>query len=68
MVIEGLHSLYFSELSKKYDLNIYLDLEESIKVNAKLVRDLERGKTKDNILKEIEKRKKRLSKAHSTSI
>jgi len=57
LVIEGLHSLYFSELSKKYDLNIYLDLEESIKVNAKLVRDLERGKTKDNILKEIEKRK-----------
>ena len=34
LVIEGLHSLYFSELSKKYDLNIYLDLEESIKVNA----------------------------------
>ena len=57
LVIEGLHSLYFSELSKKYDLNIYLDLEESIKVNAKLLRDLERGKTKENILKEIEKRK-----------
>ena len=57
LVIEGLHSMHFRDLSKRYDLNIYLDLEESIKTDTKLSRDLERGKLKEDIIKEIKKRK-----------
>ena len=31
LIIEGLHSLYFHDLNKKFDLNVFLDLEEKIK-------------------------------------
>ena len=49
--------MYFEDLTSQYDLNIYLDLEESIKEQSKISRDLERGKTEDIIKKEIENRK-----------
>jgi hypothetical protein len=57
LIIEGLHSMYFEDLRSQYDLNIFLDLEESIKEQSKISRDLERGKTEDIIKKEIENRK-----------
>jgi len=57
LIIEGLHSMYFEDLTSQYDLNIFLDLEESIKEQSKINRDLERGKTEDIIKKEIEDRK-----------
>ena len=34
--------MYFKDLNKRYDLKIFLDLEENIK-EAKLARDLDRG-------------------------
>ncbi len=57
LIIEGLHSLYFHDLNKKYDLKVYLDLGEEIKNKTKISRDIERGKTQENIFKEIEQRK-----------
>ena len=58
LIIEGLHSLYFHDLNKKFDLNVFLDLEEKIKKDSKLSRDKERDKKENDILNEIEKRKK----------
>ncbi len=58
LIIEGLHSLYFNDLNQKYDLNVFLDLEEQIKKDTKLSRDLKRKKKKEKILEEIKKRKK----------
>ena len=62
LIIEGLHSLYFKDLNKRFDLNVFLDVEEKIKNEAKLTRDLERKKTKREINKEIKKRKEDFSK------
>ena len=58
LIIEGLHSLYFNDLNQNFDLNVFLDLEEKIKKDAKLSRDLNRKKKKEQILEEIKKRKK----------
>ena len=57
LIIEGLHSLYFEDLNKRYDLKIFLDLEEGIKKDTKLARDMDRGRTKEEILKQINQRK-----------
>ena len=57
LVIEGLHSLHFPDLTEKYDLNIYLELEEKLKIDAKMTRDLSRGRTKEDIKKQIIQRK-----------
>ena len=57
LIIEGLHSLYFTDLVNKFDLNVYLDLEESIKNESKLERDLVRGKSKEEITEQIKQRK-----------
>lgn len=57
LIIEGLHSMYFKDLNKRYDLKIFLDLEENIKKEAKLARDLDRGRTKKDILYQINQRK-----------
>ena len=61
LIIEGLHSLYFNDLNQRFDLNVFLDVEEKIKDEAKLSRDLERKKTKREINKEIKKRKEDFS-------
>lgn len=57
LIIEGLHSLYFKDLNKRYDLKIFLDVEEEIKKESKLARDLERGRTETDILNQINQRK-----------
>lgn len=58
LIIEGLHALYYDSLNHKFDLKVFLDLEENIKNTAKLKRDKERGKTEISILEEIAYRKK----------
>ena len=62
LIIEGLHSLYFNDLNKRFDLNVFFDVEEKIKDETKLNRDLDRKKTKREINKEIKKRKEDFSK------
>lgn len=57
LIIEGLHSLYFSDLVNKFDLNVYLDMDQSIKRETKLERDLGRGKSREQIIEQIEQRK-----------
>ena len=57
LIIEGLHSMYFTDLVNKFDLNVYLDLKESIKQESKLERDLARGKSKEEIIEQIKQRK-----------
>ena len=57
LIIEGLHSLYFKDLNKRYDLKVFLDVEEEMKKETKLARDLERGRTETDILKQINQRK-----------
>ena len=57
LIIEGLHALLFSDLNKKYDLNVFLDLNEEVKNITKLKRDKERKKEEDEIKSEIESRK-----------
>ena len=61
MIIEGLHALYFEDLNKKFDLNIFLDLEENLKQDTKINRDIERNKSEEQILDEINKRKQDFS-------
>ena len=61
LIIEGLHALYFEDLNKKFDLNIFLDLEENLKQNTKINRDIERNKSEEQILDEINKRKQDFS-------
>ncbi len=57
LIIEGLHSLYFSDLNELYDLNVFLDLKQDVKEETKLIRDKERQKNEKDILNEIEKRR-----------
>tara|TARA_B100000676_G_C18085267_1_gene854506 strand:- start:253 stop:2193 length:1941 start_codon:yes stop_codon:yes gene_type:complete len=57
LIIEGLHSLFFSDLNKLYDLNVFLDLKEDVKKEVKLVRDKERQKNEEDILNEIKNRR-----------
>ena len=62
LIIEGLHSLYFNDLNKRFDLNVFLDVEQKIKDEAKLKRDLERKKSEQKINLEIKKRREDFSK------
>ena len=57
LILEGLHSLYFQDLNKKYNLNIFLDLDKELKAKTKINRDKDRGKTKELVLEEISKRR-----------
>ena len=61
LIIEGLHALYFEDLNKKFDLNIFLDLEENLKQDTKINRDIQRNKPEEEILDEINKRKQDFS-------
>ena len=49
LIIEGLHSLYFEDLNTRFDLKVFLDTEDVLKKETKLARDIERGKTKEEI-------------------
>lgn len=56
LIIEGLHSLYFEDLNTRFDLKVFLDTEDVLKKETKLARDIERGKTKEEILEQINQR------------
>jgi len=58
LIIEGLHSLFFKDLNKRFDLKIFLDVEENLKSKTKLQRDFKRGKSEKEILKQVNQRKK----------
>ena len=51
LIIEGLHSMYFKDLNNRFDLNVFFDVEEKIKNEAKLTRDLERKKLNEKLIK-----------------
>ena len=56
LIIEGLHSLYFEDLNTRFDLKVFLDTEDILKKETKLARDIERGKTEEDILEQINQR------------
>ncbi len=57
LIVEGLHSLHFKDLNKKFNLKVFLDVDSKLKDKIKISRDLERQKTEKDIKKEIKKRK-----------
>ena len=57
LIIEGLHSLHFEDLNKKYDMKIFIDVENELKSKIKIDRDLKRNKDLEHIKKEIKQRK-----------
>jgi uridine kinase len=57
LIVCGLHSLY-NEEQNLYDLKIFMDTEESLKIKWKIKRDVEkRNYTEEKILKQIQDRK-----------
>jgi len=58
LIVEGLHSLFFDDLNEIFDLKLFLDLDDELKKETKISRDLERNKELNKILDEINLRKK----------
>ncbi len=57
IIVCGLHSLYGSD-QKIYDLKIFVDTDDSLKIKWKIERDVvERGYDKDHVMSIIEKRR-----------
>ena len=58
IVIEGLHPLYDERVRELVDFGVYLDIDESVKINWKIQRDMaERGHTLDDVMAAIQSRK-----------
>jgi uridine kinase len=58
LIVCGLHSLYDKKSTFVYDLKIFMDTDENLKMKWKIKRDIkERGYTVDKILDSIKKRK-----------
>jgi phosphoribulokinase len=58
LIVCGLHSLYDKNSTFVYDLKIFMDTDENLKMKWKIKRDIkERGYTIDKILDSIKKRK-----------
>jgi uridine kinase len=58
LIVCGLHSLYDKNSTFVYDLKIFMDTDENLKMKWKIKRDIkERGYTVDKILDSIKKRK-----------
>lgn len=56
--ISGLHTFYLPQLREKIDLRIFIDSDEELRCLWKLDRDSSsRGRTKENILEQIESRR-----------
>ena len=50
IIVEGIFALHFSQLRKLYTLKIFMDTQESIRLERRLVRDVkERGRTVKSI-------------------
>lgn len=59
IINEGLHSFYSDTMKQKSDFTIYVDTSEDLTKLWKIKRDTKyRGKSKSNVLKSIESRKK----------
>ncbi|MEM9103099.1 MAG: hypothetical protein AAGB12_12325 [Pseudomonadota bacterium] len=58
IVIAGLHTLYLPKIRSILDLKIYLDLEETLRVHWKILRDTkQRGHSLEKVLESLEKRR-----------
>jgi len=58
IVIEGLHPLYDERVRGLVDFSVYLDIDETVKINWKIQRDMaERGHTYEDVLAAINSRK-----------
>jgi|GEM_PF-3301147 len=57
IIFEGLHAFYTKELQKLIDFKIFIDVDKHLNIHFKLHRDMvERGYTKEQILKSIKAR------------
>ena len=57
IIASGLHALYLPVLRDCYDLKIYLDIDEKLRLYLKLKRDVQkRGHTVDQVISSLEKR------------
>jgi uridine kinase len=58
VLVSGLHALYMDSLNRLYDVRIFLDMYESLRVFFKCRRDvLERKHSMENVMESINKRK-----------
>jgi uridine kinase len=59
ILFEGLHPFYIKKNRELYDLKIYMEPEEELRLHWKITRDMEkRGYTKEKVLEQLEKRSK----------
>ena len=58
VVIEGLHPLYDERVRSLVDFGVYLDIDDEVKINWKIQRDMEeRGHTYEDVLASINSRR-----------
>lgn len=57
IIVNGLHSLYSDQLSKLYDIKIFISMDENLRRDLKIYRDVEiRGKDLKKTISEIKRR------------
>lgn len=57
IIASGLHALYLPELAEKFDVSIFLDMDEDLRRHFKVERDSKvRGRTPEQVISSIEKR------------
>ncbi len=57
VVVSGLHALRMQRLSQRFDVSVYLDIDEDLRRAWKIHRDVhERGHSLENVLRSIERR------------
>lgn len=58
IIFEGLHTLYLNSAQKTYDIKVFINPEENIRINWKINRDVkERSKTEQDVIEQINQRK-----------
>ena len=58
VLLEGLHILIFKKLREKCDIKIFMEVNENLRRNLKIERDVnKRGYNKEDVLKKLKKRK-----------
>jgi uridine kinase len=58
VIISGLHALYQEKLNAKFDLKVFLDMDERLRIFFKCRRDVvERGHSLERVMASIEKRR-----------
>ncbi len=58
VIFEGLHPFYLKRMRDLYDMKLYIHPAEELKLHWKILRDMkDRGYTKEQVIKNIEKRK-----------